>query len=127
MNEAEFESSQLQENSVNEISSNKNISAFIREFYSFFICHSFEALEHIVIVALVYIIVCLFIYHLIFQKWISRRFQSMCNVRFPQCRRVLIVTAHPDDESMFFGPTILTLAKRTDCQIYLLCLSNGLY
>lgn len=23
--------------------------------------------------------------------------------------RVLVLTAHPDDESMFFGPTILTL------------------
>lgn len=51
-------------------------------------------------------------------------------------KRVLIVTSHPDDETMFFGPTILSLcgAKRTSTQpqvaannVFLLCLSNGDY
>ncbi|XP_055942358.1 N-acetylglucosaminyl-phosphatidylinositol de-N-acetylase-like isoform X2 [Argiope bruennichi] len=38
--------------------------------------------------------------------------------------KVLIVTAHPDDECMFFAPTILNLLKH-DCCVYLLCLSSG--
>lgn len=28
-------------------------------------------------------------------------------------RRVLLVTSHPDDECMFFGPTILSLTKKS--------------
>jgi len=39
-------------------------------------------------------------------------------------QRVLLVTAHPDDESMFFAPTLsLLLHRRAD--IHLLCLTNG--
>jgi len=37
--------------------------------------------------------------------------------------RSLIVTAHPDDESMFFVPTIVTL--RSSGEVFLLCLSPG--
>ncbi|XP_068227100.1 N-acetylglucosaminyl-phosphatidylinositol de-N-acetylase [Palaemon carinicauda] len=40
-------------------------------------------------------------------------------------RRVLVVTAHPDDEVMFFGPTILHFTQREDALVYLLCLSTG--
>ena len=40
-------------------------------------------------------------------------------------KRVLFVVAHPDDECMFFGPSIYSLTKREDCQVYVLCLSNG--
>ena len=38
--------------------------------------------------------------------------------------RVLIVTAHPDDECMFFGPTLCHLADR-NIQAKVLCLSTG--
>ena len=38
--------------------------------------------------------------------------------------RVLIITAHPDDETMFFSPTILSLAYHK-IPAFLLCLSNG--
>jgi len=42
-----------------------------------------------------------------------------------QCpTRVLFVTSHPDDEVMFFGPTILGLAK-AGCEIFLLVMSPG--
>ena len=37
---------------------------------------------------------------------------------------VLLVTAHPDDESMFFGPTLINLKKR-ESNIFILCLSDG--
>ncbi|KAK1787847.1 hypothetical protein P4O66_016339 [Electrophorus voltai] len=40
--------------------------------------------------------------------------------------RVLIVTAHPDDECMFFAPTILKLVE-SNALVHLLCLSSGNY
>lgn len=40
-------------------------------------------------------------------------------------KRVLLVTSHPDDECMFFGPTILSLTKNPSVHLYLLCMSNG--
>ena len=39
--------------------------------------------------------------------------------------RALVVTAHPDDECMFFAPTILALTAECACQPFLLCLSEG--
>ncbi|XP_055432410.1 N-acetylglucosaminyl-phosphatidylinositol de-N-acetylase isoform X1 [Bubalus kerabau] len=40
--------------------------------------------------------------------------------------RTLLVTAHPDDEAMFFAPTILGLARLRH-QLFLLCFSAGNY
>ncbi|KAJ2688637.1 N-acetylglucosaminyl-phosphatidylinositol de-N-acetylase [Coemansia spiralis] len=40
-------------------------------------------------------------------------------------KHVLFVTAHPDDECMFFTPTLATLARRSDTAVSLLCLSKG--
>lgn len=44
---------------------------------------------------------------------------------------VLLVTAHPDDECMFFAPTLLSLRRareqrRREDQVFLLCLSEGM-
>lgn len=39
--------------------------------------------------------------------------------------RALILTAHPDDECMFFSPTILSLRKQ-DVHVKSLCLSSGM-
>lgn len=38
--------------------------------------------------------------------------------------RALIVTAHPDDECMFFAPTIIRLVE-LKASVHLLCLSEG--
>lgn len=38
--------------------------------------------------------------------------------------RVLLVTAHPDDECMFFTPTLSSLAA-AGAELWLLCLSTG--
>ncbi|KAF5349661.1 hypothetical protein D9756_008965 [Leucocoprinus leucothites] len=38
--------------------------------------------------------------------------------------RILLLTAHPDDECLFFGPTLLSLEK-TDAMIFALSLSTG--
>lgn len=43
-------------------------------------------------------------------------------------RALVLVTAHPDDEAMFFSPTLLELGKsQYDNEIHLICLSNGDY
>jgi len=39
--------------------------------------------------------------------------------------RVLLITAHPDDECMFFGPVIQKLSKMKDVHLFLMCLSVG--
>lgn len=83
-----------------------------------------ETLEHLLLIVLAYVVVCLAFYRAIFSRY-GRNSKLLQRVRFPNVRRVLLVTAHPDDESMFFGPTILSLIRRKDCKIYLLCLSNG--
>jgi hypothetical protein len=40
-------------------------------------------------------------------------------------KNILLVIAHPDDECMFFSPTILGLQKGS-AKIHLLCLSIGM-
>ncbi|GAM24540.1 hypothetical protein SAMD00019534_077150, partial [Acytostelium subglobosum LB1] len=39
-------------------------------------------------------------------------------------RRILLAIAHPDDECMFFAPTIQSYVNNND-SVYVLCLSNG--
>eukprot|EP00242_Pyramimonas_sp_CCMP2087_P011113 CAMPEP_0198208496 /NCGR_PEP_ID=MMETSP1445-20131203/11858_1 /TAXON_ID=36898 /ORGANISM="Pyramimonas sp., Strain CCMP2087" /LENGTH=287 /DNA_ID=CAMNT_0043881921 /DNA_START=134 /DNA_END=994 /DNA_ORIENTATION=- len=39
-------------------------------------------------------------------------------------KRVLLVVAHPDDEAMFFAPTLLSLAE-VNVSVHVLCLSTG--
>lgn len=39
--------------------------------------------------------------------------------------RALIVTAHPDDECMFFAPTIIQLVA-LNANVHLMCLSKGM-
>lgn len=44
----------------------------------------------------------------------------------PRHDSTLVVIAHPDDECLFFGPTIATLLRRK-CRVYMLCLSTGIH
>lgn len=54
---------------------------------------------------------------------------SVTSSRFPKLRnkRICLLIAHPDDEAMFFAPTLLAL---TDPQlgnhVKILCLSSGM-
>ena len=41
--------------------------------------------------------------------------------------RILLITAHPDDECMFFAPTVLSLGSSVRAELFLLCLSEGGY
>ncbi|VDB88895.1 unnamed protein product [Peniophora sp. CBMAI 1063] len=40
-------------------------------------------------------------------------------------QRVLLLTAHPDDEAFFFGPTLSALGRVDGVEVYSLCLSVG--
>ena len=40
-------------------------------------------------------------------------------------QNILLVTAHPDDEAMFFAPTILSLSRKPSLGFFHLCLSSG--
>jgi len=41
-------------------------------------------------------------------------------------RSILLVIAHPDDEVMFFGPTLVGITNATsNNHVRVLCLSNG--
>jgi len=55
---------------------------------------------------------------------ISQFYSKPRNRNFSGSSRVLLVTAHPDDEVMFFGPTILSLLE-AGCQVFLLVMSPG--
>lgn len=74
--------------------------------------------NYIVLGIVVYIILNLFFYLLIIR---SDNIYYIKNIK-----NALIITAHPVDECMFFGPVILKLVSDT-CRVYLLCLCPGSY
>lgn len=98
---------------------------YLRSAYSFLLASSTEALEHILIVVLVYLLVCLGIYKILFASKKNFGFKLVRDIKFPKYKRVLVAISHPDDECMFFGPTIRALSQRDDCCVYILCLSYG--
>lgn len=66
---------------------------------------------------LLYMVLCFIIY-----RWCC--YKKKKNDILQNSKRVLLVTAHPDDECMFFGPTLVNII-REGIDVYLLCLSNG--
>ncbi|CAB0036395.1 unnamed protein product [Trichogramma brassicae] len=74
----------------------------------------------LIISVISYIIVCVFLYFLL-KKVDSTAWQ----LPGPP-NRLLLVTAHPDDEVMFFGPMIYWIVQRNKSNIHLLCLSQEL-
>lgn len=62
------------------------------------------------------------VYALIVTDYFMRIWESK---QISGVRQVLLVIAHPDDECMFFGPTLVSLAKMPDVRIYVICLSIG--
>ena len=63
--------------------------------------------------------------------WSARQSSSVFLDRRPDAHspeetpRVLFLTAHPDDECLFFGPTLTSLLSSPNPDIYSLCLSVG--
>lgn len=62
---------------------------------------------------------------LIFGLWL---YTSQFTQSFPslQGKRILLLIAHPDDEAMFFAPTLLALTRpELGNHVKILCLSSG--
>jgi hypothetical protein len=62
---------------------------------------------------------------LIFGLWL---YTSQLSASFPtlQGKRILLLIAHPDDEAMFFAPTLRALTRpELGNHVKLLCLSSG--
>lgn len=99
-----------------------DIRGFIKTCTSSVVNYLTDTVEHIILAFLLYIAVCLLLYIYTFKlKWCT------FNRDLRNFKRILFVIAHPDDECMFFGPTILNYTKNKKCQVYLMCLSTGLY
>ncbi|KAG8228867.1 hypothetical protein J437_LFUL007603 [Ladona fulva] len=79
-----------------------------------------ESANQIGITILAYLLFCITFYYVIAYLKGGSDYGHIKNMK-----RVLFVTAHPDDECMFFGPAILKLSQRSDCELFLLCLSTG--
>lgn len=53
---------------------------------------------------------------------------SLIQMRLPRLtnKRICLLIAHPDDEAMFFAPTVLSLTRpETGNHVKILCLSSG--
>jgi len=53
---------------------------------------------------------------------------GVVTTRFPMLynKRICLLIAHPDDEAMFFAPTVLALTRpETGNHVKILCLSSG--
>lgn len=94
----------------------------INSYYNKLSDYTINAVEHLILAVITYIILCVILYIVI-----NKRNGVMFESSIKKPKRVLIVIAHPDDECMFFGPTIYKLTKNEDVQVYLLCLSTGKY
>lgn len=80
-----------------------------------------EAVEHLILTVFIYCVLCVLLYVGIV-RWRVLEFRR--DVRSPK-KRVLLVIAHPDDECMFFGPTVLNFTGNKNCTLYVMCLSTG--
>jgi len=107
-----------------------NLLVPFREFSAYiFKCRSKleEALELLIYSFAIFICLNALLYFLIHRYRNGKsKFRLLRPTKLPEnVSRVLLVTAHPDDECMFFGPTLLALRKRKNCRIFVLCLSRG--
>lgn len=86
-----------------------------------------EALELLIYSLVIFICLNALLYFLMHRYRNGKsKFRLLRPTKLPEnVARVLLVTAHPDDECMFFGPTLIALRKRKKCRIFVLCLSKG--
>lgn len=86
-----------------------------------------EILELLVYSFVIFVCLNALLYYLIHRYRNGKsKFRLLRPTKLPEnVSRVLLVTAHPDDECMFFGPTLITLKRRKNCRIFVLCMSRG--
>ena len=97
---------------------NKTKQKYLLWFHEIFDKHTDDNMELLTIGLVIILTFCLIFYGLI---------ANAKRKEIKTARRVLLVTSHPDDECMFFGPTILSLTKNPAVSLFLLCMSNGDY
>ncbi|KAL7031429.1 hypothetical protein ACKWTF_007012 [Chironomus riparius] len=87
-----------------------------------------EALELLIFSTIFFIVFNIILFYLIHNYRNGKsKFRFCRSTKLPEhVSRVLLVTAHPDDECMFFGPTLIALKKK-NCRIFVLCMSRGDY
>jgi len=85
-----------------------------------------EALELLIFSTIFFIVFNIILFYLIHNYRNGKsNFRFFRSTKLPEhVSRVLLVTAHPDDECMFFGPTLIALKKK-NCRIFVLCMSRG--
>ena len=62
-----------------------------------------------------YIVICILLYLIILWR-------KVMIPKFP--RKILLITSHPDDECMFFSPTVQAETSKGNF-VYILCLTKG--
>ena len=65
------------------------------------------------------------------KRLMARLGSENSNEEEKQVRNICLITAHPDDECMFFTPTLMALLQResaadVEAKVFVLCLSKGL-
>lgn len=98
------------------------IRELFEDYFSRLLKYLTDTVEHLIISILLYIVLCILMY-LSMVRW--KLFSFSRDIR--NYKRILFVIAHPDDECMFFGPTILNYTRKEKCVVYLMCLTTGLY
>lgn len=92
------------------------------KFYVRFVAESLIYLRNFALYIAIWFVGYLLVCCVVYRKY-ARRLQTRTRGALG-AKRVLIVVAHPDDECMFFGPTIFRLCEQ-GADVHLLCLSNG--
>jgi N-acetylglucosaminylphosphatidylinositol deacetylase len=80
-------------------------------------------IQFLLILLISYLLVNIVTYYLLIK---IIKLNQLNRLRLKKIRNYCIIIAHPDDEVLFFGPTILNLLK-TGSKLHVLCLSNGNY
>lgn len=92
------------------------------KFYLRFVAESLVYFRNFALYITIWFVSYLLVCCVVYRKY-ARRLQTRTRGALG-AKRVLIVVAHPDDECMFFGPTIFRLCEQ-GADVHLLCLSNG--
>ena len=80
-----------------------------------------EIFKETVLPYILLVVVCLlYIKFICVNKLVSREYSLSSR------KNILILTAHPDDECMFFTPTILNL-RNDGHRVYVVCFSKGIF
>ncbi|XP_066589660.1 N-acetylglucosaminyl-phosphatidylinositol de-N-acetylase [Prorops nasuta] len=91
----------------------------IKEIFHGWFYYLEEIFWQLMIAFVAYLCVCIFLYGIL--KKVNHKAWQLPG---PPAR-ILLVTAHPDDEVMFFGPLIYWITLSKTSEIYLLCFSMG--